>query len=58
MYFESVVQPEHEGWLLLDSLCKRFTYHSRELWGEKIAGGFVAVNGEAATLETVAHRGD
>lgn len=58
MYFESVVQPEHEGWLLLDSLCKRFTYHSRELWGEKIAGGFVAVNGETATLETVAHRGD
>ena len=58
MYFESVVQPEHEGWLLLDSLCKRFTYHSRELWGEKIAGGFVKVNGEVATLETVAHRGD
>ena len=58
MYFESVVQPEHEGWLLLDSLCKRFTYHSRELWGEKIANGFVAVNGEVANLETVAHRGD
>ena len=58
MYFESVVQPEHEGWLLLDSLCKRFTYHSRELWGEKIANGFVSVNGVAATLETVAHRGD
>lgn len=58
MYFESVVQPEHEGWLLLDSLCKRFTYHSRELWGDKIAGGFVKVNGEVATLETVAHRGD
>ena len=58
MYFESVVQPEHEGWLLLDSLCKRFTYHSRELWGEKIANGFVAVNGETANLETIAHRGD
>ena len=58
MYFESVVQPEHEGWLLLDSLSKRFTYHSRELWGEKIAGGFVKVNGEVATLETVARRGD
>ena len=58
MYFESIVQPEHEGWLLLDSLSKRFTYHSRELWGEKIAGGFVKVNGDVATLETVAHRGD
>ena len=58
MYFESVVQPEHEGWLLLDSLCKRFTYHSRELWGEKIAGGFVKVNGDVANLETIAHRGD
>lgn len=58
MYFESVVQPEHEGWLLLDSLCKRFTYHSRELWSEKLAGGFVSVNGAVATLETVAHRGD
>ena len=58
MYFESVVQPEHEGWLLLDSLCKRFTYHSRELWGEKISGGFVSVNGVVAQLDTVAHRGD
>ena len=58
MYFESVVQPEHEGWLLLDSLCKRFTYHSRELWSEKLSGGFVKVNGETANLETVAHRGD
>lgn len=58
MYFESVVQPEHEGWFLLDSLCKRFTYHSRDVWGEKIAGGFVTVNGSVANLETVAHRGD
>ena len=58
MYFESVVQPEHEGWPLLDSLSSRFTYHSRELWGEKLAGGFVAVNGAVATPETIAHRGD
>ena len=58
MFFESVVQPEHEGWLLLDSLCKRFTYHSRELWGEKISGGFLTVNGSEANLETVIHRGD
>ena len=58
MYFDSVVQPEHEGWLLLDSLCKRFTYHSRELWGEKISGGFLTVNGSEANLETVIHRGD
>ena len=58
MYFDSVVQPEHEGWLLLDSLCKRFTYHSRELWGEKLSGGFVTVNGAVASLETTVHRGD
>ena len=58
MFFESVVQPEHEGSLLLDSLSKRFTYHSREVWSEKLSGGFVTVNGVAATLETVAHRGD
>ena len=58
MYFESVVQPEHEGWLLLDSLSKRFTYHSRELWGQKLADGFVSINGELANLNTVAHRGD
>ena len=58
MYFDSVVQPEHEGWLLLDSLCKRFTYHSREQWGEKLSGGFLTVNGSEANLETVIHRGD
>ncbi len=58
MFFESVVQPEHEGALLLDSLCKRFTYHSREDWMQKLQGGFVAVNGETANLETVVHRSD
>lgn len=58
MYFESVVQPEHEGWFLLESLCKRFTYHSREVWSEKLSGGFVTLNGTVAGLETVAHRGD
>lgn len=58
MYFESVVQPEHEGMLLLDSLCARFTYHSREDWISKLTSGLVSINGDVANLETVAHRND
>lgn len=58
MYFESVVQPEHEGWLLLESLCARFTYHSREDWTEKLQRGLVAINGATANVETVAHKND
>lgn len=58
MYFESVVQPEHNGWLLLDSLCARFTYHSREDWTEKLNRGLVSINGETATLVSVAHKND
>ena len=58
MYFESVVQPEHEGWPLLDSLSARFTYHSKLEWADKIARGLVCVNGEAAHAATVVHRND
>lgn len=52
MTFESIVRPEHQGFLLLDSLCERFTYHSREDWIEKIKSGAVWVNGALATEET------
>lgn len=58
MYFESVVQPEHEGWLLLDSLCARFTYHSKMDWAEKLSRGLVTINGIAASAATVAHKND
>lgn len=58
MYFESVVQPEHEGWLLLDSLCARFTYHSKMDWADKLARGLVSINGIVANASTVAHRND
>lgn len=58
MYFESVVQPEHEGWLLLDSLCARFTYHSKMDWVDKLARGLVSINGIVANASTVAHRND
>lgn len=58
MYFESVVQPEHEGWLLLDSLCARFTYHSKMDWADKLARGLVSINGIEANASTVVHRND
>lgn len=58
MYFESVVRPEHDRMLLLDSLCYRFTYHSREQWKENLERGLVTVNGEVAGPETVARKGD
>lgn len=58
MYFESVVQPEHEGWLLLDSLSARFTYHSKMDWAEKLSRGLVTVNGSVANASTVAHKND
>ncbi|MCF0221885.1 MAG: RluA family pseudouridine synthase [Fibrobacter sp.] len=58
MYFESVVQPGHEGWLLLKSLCARFTYHSEMEWAEKLARGLVSVNGAVANAATVAHKND
>lgn len=58
MYFESVVQPEHEGWLLLKSLCARFTYHSEMDWADKLARGLVSVNGVVANASTIAHKND
>lgn len=58
MYFESVVQPEHNGWLLLDSLCSRFTYHSKADWTEKLSRGLVTINGIVADVATVAHKND
>jgi len=58
MYFESVVQPEHEGWLLLDSLCARFTYHSKMDWADKLSRGLVTINGNVANASTVAHKND
>lgn len=58
MYFESEIRPEQEGRLLLDSLCERFTYHSREDWIDRLSRGLVAVNGCVADVTTVAHKGD
>jgi len=58
MFFESEVRPEYEGRLLLDSLCDRFTYHSREDWIDRLTRGLVAINGRTADISTIAHRGD
>lgn len=58
MYFESIVRPEHDRMLLLDSLSYRFTYHSREQWRENLDRGLVSLNGECANSETVARKGD
>lgn len=58
MYFESVVQPEHHGWLLLDSLSARFTYHSKMDWAEKLSRGLVTLNGVVANVTSVACKND
>ncbi|MCQ2055420.1 MAG: pseudouridine synthase [Fibrobacter sp.] len=58
MFFESVVRPEQNNGLLLDSLCERFTYHSREDWIDRLNRGLVTINGVVATTETVAHTDD
>lgn len=58
MYFDSVVRPEQNNRLLLDSLCERFTYHSREDWIDRLNRGLVSINGETASVETIAHTDD
>lgn len=58
MYFESIVRPEQEGRFLLDVLCERFTYHSREEWIDRLQRGLVSINGDVAFTDTVAHKND
>ena len=58
MYFESEVRPEQEGRLLLDCLVERFTYHNRGEWEDRFARGLVSLNGEVASLSSIAHKGD
>ena len=58
MYFESIVRPEHDRMLLLDSLCYRFTYHTREQWKANLDRGLVTLNGGVANSETIARKGD
>ncbi|MCQ2063115.1 MAG: RluA family pseudouridine synthase [Fibrobacter sp.] len=58
MYFESVVRPEQNNRFLLDSLCERFTYHSREDWIDRLTRGLVTLNGQVATVESIAHTDD
>ncbi len=58
MFFESVVRPEQNNRLLLDSLCERFTYHSREDWIDRLTRGLVTLNGAVATVDSVAHTDD
>ncbi|MBO7384282.1 MAG: RluA family pseudouridine synthase [Fibrobacter sp.] len=58
MFFESVVRPEQNNRLLLDSLCERFTYHSREDWVDRLTRGLVTLNGEVANVGSVAHTDD
>lgn len=58
MYFESEIRPEHNGRFLLDSLVERFTYHSKEEWIDRFYRGLISINGEPASVETIAHKGD
>ena len=58
MFFESEIRPEQDGRFLLDSLCERFTYHSRIDWVDRLTRGLVTLNGEVAGVESIAHRGD
>ena len=53
LFFESIVCPEHNNWTLLDSLCARFTYHSRTEWETRLAQGLVKRNGQPATANDI-----
>lgn len=58
MYFESVVRPEQNNRLLLDSLCERFTYHSRNEWIDRLTRGLVTINGNVADVQSIGHTND
>lgn len=49
--FESLVRSNQNGHFLLDVLCQRFTYHTRQEWKEKIVQGDVLLNQETVDLD-------
>jgi RluA family pseudouridine synthase len=49
----STIHNNPDGISLLDYLCKRFSYKTRESWIEAIADGYVVINGEKTTPDQV-----
>lgn len=43
---EIIIRNDEEGCVLIEWLCKRYTYHSREKWIEHILNGRITLNGE------------
>ncbi len=54
----SEVTEKYAGESLIDSLCRRFTYHDRQYWLGKISVGQVRVSGEISRPERVLANGD
>jgi 23S rRNA pseudouridine1911/1915/1917 synthase len=54
----SEVLERYAGESLIDSLVRRFTYHDRNFWLEKIAAGQVRVSGQISEPERVLVTGD
>jgi len=54
----SEVTEKFAGESLIDSLVRRFTYHDRQYWLEKIAAGQVRVSGEISRPERILANGD
>lgn len=52
------VNINYVGFLLLDFLASRFSYHDGEFWKEQIRVGLVLVNGCTAAAETSLQQGD
>jgi len=58
MRFDSVVRSEQRNLPLCEVLAARFTYHSVDVWRDKIAQGDVLLRGEPSTAQTIVQTGD
>lgn len=55
---KSKVPHSSDGFALLDEVCRRFTYHDKNYWKEKLEQREVLVNGAKAHADLILHKGD
>lgn len=56
--FKTRVADSKKGMMLLDYLCERFNYHSRDKWKENIKNGEIEINGRLADAKVTLFPGD
>jgi len=52
------IRSEDDGTLVIEYLCRRFTYHSRDKWQGELAAGRLILNGCEAREDDALHGGD